>query len=128
MNQTRPAPKTPGPFAEKDAGVRSLYAALVRAARAAAPGPVVVDPKKTCVHLNAGKDGSAFAGVHPRKGGLLLTLKSAAPLKGPRIRKVLRPSKRRCYCDLLVETEEELDDELLGWMADSYRMSVPKAG
>jgi hypothetical protein len=124
MTKTQSVPAAPGPFAERDPDVRSLYAALVRAARMASPGPVVEDPKKTCVHLNAGKDGSAFAGIYPRKAGLLVTIKSASPIKSPRIRKAERVSKSRCHCDLLIESAADIDDALLRWLAAGYTMSV----
>jgi hypothetical protein len=126
MSRTQSPPSIPGPFAERDPAIGKLYAAFVRAARTAAPGPVVEDAKKTCVHLNAGKGGSAFAGVHPRKAGLLVTVKSVSPIESPRIRKVLAASSRRYYCDLLIEAESDLDAELGRWLAASYSISVAK--
>src|SRR3954464_11341896 len=120
MSRTQSPLSAPGPFAERDPAVGRLYAAFVRAARKATPGPVVEDAKKTCVHLNVGKEGSAFAGVHPRKAGLLITVKSASPIPSPRIRKIAKASVKRCYCDLLVESTEDLDSELAEWLAHSY--------
>jgi len=124
----------PAPSAEcvrlfADKGGDKIYAALIKGMHSRiAKGLVFEDPKSTCVHVNAGKGGTAYAGVHPRKGGVLLTIVAAAPLKSKRIRNALRRSANRCYCDLLLSSEAEVDDELLGWLEDAARLvSEPRS-
>src|SRR6185312_9251772 len=88
-------------FAEK--GADKVYAALLKGLRSRLPGKMVFeDTKSTCVHINAGEGGTACAGAHPRTGGLLLNIVTAAPLKSERIRKVERRSANRCHCELLL--------------------------
>lgn len=109
----------------KDPVVAETYGRLLAALRTRlGKAAVVVDPKGTCVHLNAGKDGSAFLGVHFRKSAVLLTVKSERPLKGPRVKKAQARSKTRCYNDVLVAAPEEIDAELLGWIEASHALSV----
>jgi hypothetical protein len=47
-------------------------------------GPFEVEEKKTCIHLTRGR---AFAGVHPRADGIVLSLVFDTPLENPRVRK-----------------------------------------
>jgi hypothetical protein len=102
----------------------SLYSALL--SRLKGGGGVRMemdaDPKKTCVHLVAGK-GTAFLGIHPRAKGLLLTIVSESPIKSPRIRKAVQGSRHRCYNDLLVSSTKELDTELLKWIGASHALT-----
>lgn len=101
------------------AGRPEALAVYRRLVEACAPfGPQRVEPKGTCIHLAAGR--SAFAGVHPRKQGVLLTIRSRLPIDSARIRKVDRPSATRAYNDLLVETADEVDAELTGWLREAY--------
>ena len=39
---------------------------------------------------------------------------------GPRIRHSERASKTRCYNDILLTSADDVDDELLGWIGQSY--------
>lgn len=114
-------------FADK--GGDKVYTALLKALRSRlAKGLVFEDPKSTCVHINAGKDGPAYAGCHPRTGGMLLTIVAASPLKSNRVRKAERSSARRCYCDVLLTSETDVDDQLLGWLEQSAQLvSQPRA-
>jgi hypothetical protein len=114
-------------FADK--GGDKIYLALLKGLRSRVAREMVFeDPKSTCVHINAGKDGTAYAGIHPRTGGVLMTIVSAAPLKSKRIRKAERRSANRCHCEVLLLSEAEVDDELLGWLEDAAELvSRPKA-
>jgi hypothetical protein len=95
---------------------RAIYQLLVQAC--ADFGPMRIEAKGTCIHLAAGR--SAFAGVHPRKHGVLLTIRSRSPIDSPRVRKCDRPSATRAYNDLLLETPEAVDEELIGWLQAAY--------
>jgi hypothetical protein len=110
-------------FAGKDEVVPKIYTRLLKSLRAAKPGPVVEDPKKTSIHLNAGPDGTAFAGVHPRKSAILLNIRSETPIKSKRIRKMEQVSRNRCHNELLLSAPEDVDAELTGWLGAAYRLS-----
>ena len=106
-------------FARSEPHVRALVEALI--ARVRALPDVVVDPKGTCIHLNRR---TAFAGLHPRRSALLLNLRSAAPIASPRIRKIERVSANRCHNELLVESAEAIDGELMEWIAEAHALAV----
>lgn len=114
-------------FADK--GADEVYLALLKGIRSRIAKELVFEaPKSTCVHINAGKDGTAYAGVHPRRGAVLLNIVTAAPLKSRRVRKAERRSANRCHCEVLLESEADVDDELLGWLEEAARLvSQPKA-
>jgi hypothetical protein len=95
-----------------------IYAHLLRAAERL--GPLNVETKKTCIHLVRR---SAFAGVHPRKAAVLVTLKTAAAIASPRIRKLEQASKHRFHSDLLLESSSDIDAEFLGWLRAAYDLA-----
>ena len=124
-NSSRPAANrgagTEALFDGKEAIVRETYARL--AAAVGRFGRVTVEAKKTSIHLVHGTDGSAFAGVHPRKSALLLTIRSAAPLTDHRVRKVDQVSKHRYHNDVLLTAPTDVDGELLGWLRSAYELA-----
>jgi hypothetical protein len=73
--------------------------------------------KKTSVHLVRG---SAFAGVHPRKQHLLLTIKAMKPIRSSRVLKTEQVSKNRWHLEVKLATEKDIDGMLLGWLRDAY--------
>jgi hypothetical protein len=75
--------------------------------------------KKTCIHLVRK---SAFAGVHPRKEHLILTIKSAAPIRSSRVVKSEQASANRWHLDVKVATAGEIDRELIGWLRGAYEL------
>lgn len=105
-------------FARSEPRVRALVSALIDRVRAL-PG-VTADPKGTCIHLNRR---TAFAGLHPRKAAVLLNLRTSAPIESGRIRKVERVSANRYHNELLLESEDGLDDELMGWIAGAHALA-----
>ena len=108
-------------FADK--GGDKVYAALFKGLRArVGTGLAFEDLKSTCVHINAGKGGSAYAGAHPRTGGLLLNIRLAAPLRSKRVRKNEQVSRNRCHCEMLLTNESDVDDELLGWLEEAAQL------
>jgi hypothetical protein len=112
-------------LAGREDGVRAVYARIVEAGRGA--GTVVEDAKKSCVHLAADAEAPAFAGVHPRKTGVLLNLRTAAPISSPRVRKTEQLSRHRFFNEILVESPGEVDAELAGWLREAYELSAVKA-
>lgn len=113
-------------FADK--GGDKVYSALLKGLRSRVPRELVFeDPKSTCVHINAGPDGTAYAGAHPRTGGVLLNIRLAAPLRSKRVRKTEQVSRNRCHCEVLLSSEADVDDELLGWLEQAAQLvSQPK--
>jgi hypothetical protein len=107
-------------FAGREPVTRAIYDRLVEAARPL--GPFEIQPRKTCLHLARG---SAFAGVHPRKNSVLVTLKTDAPIDSPRVRKLEQASKSRFHNDLILTSPDQVDAELMGWMKAAYGLSKP---
>ena len=85
-----------------------------------AVGPYVVEEKKTCIHLSNGR---AFAGVHPRATGILLSLVFDTPLKDARVRKSEQLSANRHHAEILLEDPAEIDKQLLSWIRKSYGLT-----
>ena len=106
-------------FGRSEPHVRAVVQALIERAQRL-PG-VVVDPKGTCLHLNRR---TAFAGLHPRRSALLLNLRSGAPIESPRIRKVERVSANRYHNELLVESADAIDSELMRWIAEAHALAA----
>jgi hypothetical protein len=92
-----------------------LYKQLVIAIRSI--GKFREEIKKTSVHLVRS---SAFAGIHPRKQYLLLTIKAAAPIKSPRIVKAEQVSKNRWHLEVKLSAETDINRELIGWLHEAY--------
>jgi hypothetical protein len=102
-----------------DPAARKVYDAILAAT--ARFGGVKADPKKTSVHLVAA--GSAFAGVHPRKGAILLNIRTDAPIRSERIRKLERVSAKRFHNEMLIDTPAGVDGEVVGWLKSAYALS-----
>jgi hypothetical protein len=58
---------------------------------------------------------------------VLLTIRTAAPLAGPRVRKVDQLSKHRFHNDVLLAAPGEVDDELLAWLRTAYALASGSA-
>lgn len=102
-----------------DPTARKVYDAIV--AVTAKFGDVKIEEKKTSVHLAGAK--SAFAGVHPRKGAVLLNIRSDAPIKSARIRKLEQVSAKRFHNEMLIDTPAGVDREVVGWLKSAYVLS-----
>lgn len=106
-----------------DPAARKVYDAILAAT--AKFGDVEAQEKKTSVHLVGGR--SAFAGVHPRKGAVLLNIRSDAPIKSDRIRKLERVSAKRFHNEMLIDTPAGVDREVVGWLKSAYALSAGAA-
>jgi hypothetical protein len=105
-------------FARSEPHVRTLVVALIE--RALALSGVSVDPKETCIHLNRRV---AFAGLHPRKSALFLNLRTSAPIESPRIRRHERASANRYHNEMLLESADAIDQELMDWIAEAHALA-----
>ena len=106
-------------FAKSEPTVEKTYAAILKAVSKF--GPVKADAKKTSIHLVA-KTG--FAGVHPRKSAILLNIRSTAPIKSKRIRKVEQVSANRYHNEMLLAAPSEVDAEVVGWLKAAHALSI----
>jgi Domain of unknown function (DUF5655) len=102
-----------------DPTARKVYDAILAAT--AKFGEVTAEEKKTSVHLVA-KTG--FAGVHPRKGAVILNIRTAEPIKSDRIRKLEKVSAKRFHNEMLIDTPTGVDREVIGWLKSAYTLSV----
>ena len=105
-------------FAGKDPSVLATYEAILGHARSL--GPVKVESKKTSIHLVRT---TAFAGVATCRNWLVLTLKSAADLKSPRIKKHEQASANRWHLEIKLESTAGVDRELKQWLAAAYKLA-----
>lgn len=112
-------------FADK--GADKIYRTLMSKAQAKIGAKdAFEDPKQTCVHINAGKDGVAFAGAHPRKGAVLLNIRVASPIKSKRMRKVEQISRNRFDCELILTSEKDVDAEVIKWLQAAHQLAAAR--
>ena len=102
-----------------DPNARVIYDAILAATSKF--GDVTAEEKKTSVHLVAK---TAFAGVHPRKGAVLLNIRSDTPIKSARIRKLEQVSAKRFHNEMLINTPAGVDREVIAWLKSAYALSV----
>ncbi|MFZ0548446.1 MAG: DUF5655 domain-containing protein [Candidatus Promineifilaceae bacterium] len=105
-------------FISREPVVREIYDKLM--ARLANFGGVDARPKKSSIHLTHRTD---FAGVHPRKAYLNLEFKTERPIDHPRIKKSEQVSRNRYHNTVRLDSPEEVDEELMAWLYDSYQLS-----
>jgi hypothetical protein len=106
-------------FAGKAPAVRAIYERLLGELRNL--GPVGEEAKKTSIHLVRR---TGFAGVHTRKACLILNLRMEAPLASPRVVKTEQVSKNRFHNEIKLQSPDEVDVELIGWLAEAYRLGA----
>ncbi|HEV8146753.1 MAG TPA: DUF5655 domain-containing protein [Bryobacteraceae bacterium] len=114
-----PAEIKPNPFEKSSPETKALYERLLTALRKL--GPFEAEWKKTSIHLVRK---TAFAGVHPRKASLVLTLKASELIKSPRIAKSEQVSRNRWHLDLKVNSPSEIDKQLLDWLRAAYDLAA----
>lgn len=105
-------------FTDRAPSVCATYLAILEAAKKL--GPVREDPKKTSIHLVRR---TAFAGVATRRTALVLTLKSKSDLTSPRITRRERASTNRWHLEVRVDSPEQVDSELVGWLEKAYELA-----
>jgi len=103
---------------QSDSHTKEIYAKLID--EITTLGKFDVEPKKTSLHISNGR---AFLGVHPRSNGLLLNIVLDSPLTSGRVKKVEQVSKNRFHNEILVTKTEEIDSELLGFIAKAYSLT-----
>ena len=105
-------------FANKDPAVRAAYDKVVSSL--AKLGPVKVEPKKTSIHLVRE---TSFAGAHPKKAWLDLTIRSDKPIKSARVRAQEQVSKNRWHQDVRLASAADVDAEVVAWLKSAYALA-----
>ena len=105
-------------FENKNPVVKSIYDRILKESRKF--GAVTEEPKKTSIHL---VNKTAFAGVTTRKNALILNIKSAAPIKHARVAKSEQLSASRFHQAVKLNSPDEVDSVLAGWLKDAYAIS-----
>jgi hypothetical protein len=123
MNKAQYVPAVENHFSSKEPIVRQIYDSMLKAIREF--GAVVEEPKKTSIHL---VNSSALAGVATRKDSLILTVKSDRKLTSPRIHKSEQVSAGRFHHEVKLKSPADVDDQLIGWLRDAYRLSSNPRG
>ena len=107
-----------GLFANKEPHVRRVYEKVLSSL--AKVGPVKAETKKTSIHLVRE---TSFAGVHPKKTWLDLTIRSDKPIKSKRVRSQEQVSKNRWHQDVRLTSPADVDAEVVGWLKNAYALA-----
>ena len=105
-------------FANKEPRVRAAYEKVLSSL--AKVGPVKAEPKKTSIHLVRE---TSFAGAHPKKAWLDLTIRSEKPIKSARVRAQEQVSKNRWHQDVRLTSSKDVDAEIVGWLKSAYALA-----
>ena len=105
-------------FVKSVPAVRATYDAILESSRKL--GKVVVEPKKTSIHLVRS---SAFAGVATRKDALILTVKASAPIHSPRVHRSEQTSANRWHVELRLESPKAVDRQVRAWLKSAYELA-----
>ena len=105
-------------FVNKESSVRAAYDKVLLSL--AKVGPVKAEPKKTSIHLVRE---TSFAGAHPKKAWLDLTIRSDKPIKSTRVRAQEQVSKNRWHQDVRLTSPADVDAEVIGWLKGAYALA-----
>ena len=100
---------------EKDAIVKKIYNHLINELQKF--GPITIEPKKTSIHL---VNRFGFAGVYTRSNYINLEFQLSHKLGNKRISKIEQVSTNRFHHSTRLETEKDIDKELLSWLKEAY--------
>src|SRR6185436_3950038 len=105
-------------FANKEPGVRAAYDKVLSSLGKV--GPLKAEAKKTSIHLVRE---TSFAGAHPKKAWLDLTIRSDKPIKSARVRAQEQVSKNRWHQDVRLTSPADVDAEVMGWLKSAYALA-----
>lgn len=83
-------------------------------------GPFMIEERKTSLHMLAGR--FAFLEVHPRPGGIRISLVMNRRLQGHRIHKSEQVSGTTFHNEVDVNIPQEFNEELVGWIKEAYAL------
>ena len=105
-------------FSNKEPNVRAAYDKVLSSL--AKVGPLKAEAKKTSIHLVRE---TAFAGAHPKKAWLDLTIRSDKPIKSARVRAQEQVSKNRWHQDVRLASPKDVDAEVISWLKSAYALA-----
>lgn len=82
-------------------------------------GPVTIIPQKARVAFQVR---TRFVSAYPRKSHLLVGFDFARKVSSPRFHKIEQYGRHTFTHYLRVEKEEDFDEELIGWIRESYQV------
>jgi hypothetical protein len=88
-------------------------------------GPVTAAPAKTRVAFMVRVRFAGVSSVSER--GMTIAFALRRPLKNPRIFRIVKYNPRWYGHFMRIKTPEEFDDELLGWLRESYKVGEQKS-
>lgn len=80
-------------------------------------GPVVVDAVQVCIMF---KRSRTFAEVRAKRDSVSLWVLLSRTCDSPRFTRVVRASRNRTAHFINLRTPDDIDDEVLDWLAESY--------
>ena len=104
-------------FEGKSETVRDIYHHLL--GELSKVGPVRVTPKETSVNLENRKP---FASAIVRNRSLKLVLRTNHKIASPRILSVEQVAQKSYDHTILLESKRDIDEELILWLGDAYRL------
>lgn len=108
-------------FRNKLPGIRALYERF--ASVVALLGPVKVLPEKTRIAFQVRM---SFAQVTPRRGWLDAHVVLARRLEHPRFRRIDTISRHNHVHVFRISSLEEIDEDVLSWLAEAYAVGEQK--
>lgn len=103
----------------KDPIVNLIYKKLIKEVQKF--GVVKVEPKKASIHLT---NRFSFSNITVRKNCLNLEIHLNHKLKSKRFGKAEQVSANRYNHTVTIQSPNEVDDELLGWLKEAYELKV----
>ncbi len=107
-------------FANKSPNVRTVYEKVLTSMSKI--GPLKAEAKKTSIHLVRE---TSFAGAHPNKAWLDLTIRSDKPIKSARVRAQEQVSKNWWHQDVRLMSPKDVDAEVVSWLKSAYALAGP---
>ena len=98
--------------------LRRTYRAVLKAL--AKLGPVDIDPVSVGIMV---KRARTFCELRPRRDAVELSFKLSGPIADSRIRKTVRSSTHRQAHFVDLRSPQDVDEQLLAWLAQSYLQS-----
>lgn len=98
-------------FVGKSPQVRATYERILD--EISRIGPFTEEPRKKSIHL---LHSVAFAGMHPRKGHLILTLRTDRPIEHPRVNRSEHVSANRWHVEIKLSDPSEVDANIVDWL------------
>jgi hypothetical protein len=66
---------------------------------------------------------SAFLGIHPRRGGILVNIVLATKLDSARVHRAERVSANRWHNEVILRDLSDVDAELLAWIREGHTLA-----